>query len=177
MDMQRDAQHPKTDEELFAFLDGLGIKHTTKNHAPVFTVAESVALRDEIPGGHTKNLFLKDKKDNYFLLTVEENATVDLKTIHGVIGAASRVSFGKAEKLMEFLGVIPGSVTAFGAINDTGLNVKVIFDEELMTHDVINAHPLRNDATTSISSKDLLAFIKATGHEPHVLPLVLKVTA
>lgn len=173
MDMQRDAQQPKTDMDLFAFLDSLGIAHTTKEHAPVFTVAESVALRDEIPGGHTKNLFVKDKKDNYFLLTVEENATVDLKTIHGIIGAASRVSFGKPEKLMEYLGVIPGAVTAFGAINDTGLNVKVIIDEDLMGYDVINAHPLRNDATTSVAANDLLRFIAATGHEP----LVLKVTA
>jgi len=172
-DMQQDATPPKTDDELFAYLDSLGIAHKTMRHEPVFTVAESVALRDEIPGGHTKNLFLKDKKDSYFLLTVEENATVDLKSVHTVIGAASRVSFGKAEKLMEYLGVIPGSVTAFGAINDTGLNVKVIIDEELMGYDVINAHPLRNDATTSIGSKDLLRFIEATGHEP----LVLKVTS
>lgn len=172
-DMQQGATPPKTDDELFAYLDSLGIAHRTMKHAPVFTVAESVALRDEIAGGHTKNLFLKDKKDSYFLLTVEENATVDLKTVHTVIGAAGRVSFGKAEKLMEYLGVIPGSVTAFGAINDTGLNVKVIIDEGLMGYDVINAHPLRNAATTSIASKDLLRFIEATGHEP----LVLKVTS
>ncbi|MGE6784403.1 prolyl-tRNA synthetase associated domain-containing protein [Ensifer adhaerens] len=164
---------PKTAEDLFHFLDGLGIEHKTKNHEPVFTVAESVALRDEIPGGHTKNLFVKDKKDNYFLLTVEEHATVDLKTVHQVIGAASRVSFGKPEKLMEYLGVIPGAVTAFGAINDTQGNVRVILDEELMKFDIVNCHPLSNDATTSIASKDLLRFMEATGHEP----LVLKVTA
>ena len=164
---------PKTDKDLFQFLDGLGITHTTKEHAPVFTVAESVALRDEIPGGHTKNLFVKDKKDNYFLMTVEEHATVDLKTIHSVIGAASRVSFGRPEKLMEYLGVIPGAVTAFGIINDAGKSVKIIVDEALMQFDTINCHPLRNDATTSIGSKDLLRFIEATGHEP----LVLKVTA
>ena len=173
MDVTSDIQQPKTDGDLFAFLDSLGIAHATKTHAPVFTVAESVALRDEIPGGHTKNLFLKDKKDNYFLLTVEENASVDLKTIHTVIGAASRVSFGKPEKLMEYLGVIPGAVTAFGIINDTGRNVKLILDENLMQNDVINAHPLRNDATTSIGAGDLLRFIEATGHEP----LVLKVTS
>ncbi len=99
---------PKTREDLFAFLDSLGIAHKTKDHPPVFTVAESVSLRDEIPGGHTKNLFVKDKKDNFFLLTVEENASVDLKTVHHLIGAASKVSFGKPEKLMEFLGVAPG---------------------------------------------------------------------
>ncbi|KQW34456.1 MULTISPECIES: prolyl-tRNA synthetase associated domain-containing protein [unclassified Ensifer] len=164
---------PKTADELFRFLDDLGIEYSTKKHEPVFTVAESVALRDEIPGGHTKNLFVKDKKDNYFLLTVEEHATVDLKTVHQVIGAASKVSFGKPEKLMEYLGVIPGAVTALGAINDTGGNVKVIIDEELMKFDVINCHPLSNDATTSIGSNDLLRFMEATGHEP----LVLKVTA
>ena len=172
MRIMRESQ-PKTAEDLFNFLDGLGIEHKTKNHAPVFTVAESVALRDEMPGGHTKNLFVKDKKDNYFLLTVEEHATVDLKTVHQVIGAASRVSFGKPEKLMEYLGVIPGAVTAFGAINDTQGNVKVILDEELMKFDIVNCHPLSNDATTSIASRDLLRFMEATGHEP----LVLKVTA
>lgn len=166
-------KQPKTREDLFAFLDGLGIAHKTTDHAPVFTVAESVALRDEIPGGHTKNLFVKDKKDNYFLMTVEEHATIDLKTIHTIIGGASKVSFGKPEKMMEYLGVIPGSVTAFGLINDTGFNVKVIIDEDLMKEDIINCHPLSNDATTSISTKDLLRFMEATGHEP----LVLKVTS
>ena len=164
---------PKTRADLFSFLDGLGIPHKTMDHEPVFTVAESVALRDEIPGGHTKNLFVKDKKDNFFLLTVEENAVVDLKSVHTVIGAASKVSFGKPEKLMEYLGVIPGSVTAFGAINDTGNNVTFILDEELMKNDVINGHPLSNDATTSIGRDDLVRFIEATGHTP----LVLKVTA
>ena len=91
---------PKSPEELFAFLQGLGIEVTTRTHEPLFTVTDSQRLRGEIPGAHTKNLFLKDKKDNYFLLTVEEEATVDLKSVHQVIGAASRVSFGKPEALM-----------------------------------------------------------------------------
>lgn len=170
--MMPDAQ-PKTPDDLFLFLDGLGIAHRTMRHQPVFTVAESVALRDEIPGGHTKNLFVKDRKDNYFLLTVEENAVVDLKTVHTVIGAAGKVSFGRPEKLMEYLGVIPGAVTAFGVINDTGGNVRIVIDEDLMKEEIVNCHPLANDATTSIASRDLLRFIEATGHEP----LVLKVTA
>ena len=163
---------PKTRQDLFAFLDGIGIAHSTKDHAPVFTVAESVALRDEIPGGHTKNLFVRDKKDRYFLLTVEENAAVDLKQVHTIIGASGRVSFGKPEKLMEYLGVIPGAVTALGAINDTGNNVTFVLDADLMHDDIINCHPLSNDATTSIGSADLLRFMEATGHKP----LVLKVT-
>ncbi len=164
---------PRTRQELFAFLDGLGIAHSTKDHAPVFTVAESVALRDEIPGGHTKNLFVKDKKDRYFLLTVEENAAVDLKQVHTIIGASGRVSFGRPEKLMEYLGVIPGSVTALGAINDIGNNVTFVLDADLMQDEIINCHPLSNDATTSIGRADLIRFMEATGHKP----LVLKVTS
>jgi Ala-tRNA(Pro) deacylase len=163
---------PKTAHDLFALLDGLGIEYTTTNHAPVFTVAESESLRDLIPGGHTKNLFVKDKKDQYFVVTVEENAVVDLKTVHKVIGASSRVSFGRPEKMLEFLGVVPGSVTVFGAINDTGNNVTFVLDSDLMTHDRINGHPLSNDATTTIGRDDLIRFFEATGHTP----LVLKVT-
>lgn len=163
---------PKTAADLFAFLDGLNIPHSTKYHEPVFTVAESHSLRDEIPGGHTKNLFVKDKKDQYFVLTVEEHAAVDLKTVHKVIGASSRVSFGKPEAMLDYLGVVPGSVTVFGAFNDAGNNVTFVLDEDLMTHDVINGHPLSNDATTSIGRDDLIRFLEATGHRP----LVLKVS-
>jgi Ala-tRNA(Pro) deacylase len=162
---------PKTPDELLAFLSELGIAVKTVTHPPLFTVADSQALRGEIPGGHTKNLFLRDKKDRYFLLTVEEDAEVDLKTIHQVIGASGRVSFGKPEKLLDYLGVTPGAVTAFGVVNDMENNVTIVLDEELMRHDPINAHPLTNEATTSIGRDDLLRFIKATGHEPLVLKL------
>jgi Ala-tRNA(Pro) deacylase len=156
-------------KELLDHLQNLGIEVTTVEHPPLFTVADSQGLRGEIPGGHTKNLFLKDKKDNVFLVTVEEDAVVDLKSIHQVIGAASRVSFGKPEKLLEYLGVIPGSVTVFGAINDRDHNVQVIIDADLMKYDVINGHPLTNEATTSIRREDLITFLKSTGHEPRIL--------
>ena len=162
---------PKTPDDLFAFLAELGISVTTVTHPPLYTVADSQALRGDIPGGHTKNLFLKDRKDQYFLLTVEEEATVDLKAIHTQIGAASRVSFGKPEALMELLGVIPGAVTAFGVINDTENRVRLFIDEALLRHDVINAHPLTNEATTAIAAQDLLRFAKATGHDPVILKL------
>ena len=161
----------KTREDLIAFLDGLGIAVTTKEHPPVYTVEESKALRDEIPGGHTKNLFLKDKKGRHFLLTVEEDAVIDLKTVHAKIGASGRVSFGKPEQLMAYLGVIPGAVTAFGVINDEDHAVTLIFDEALVAHDVINAHPLANDATTSIATADMKRFVEATGHAWQVLNL------
>lgn len=164
---------PKSRDELFAFIDSLGIAVSTKEHPPLFTVADSQALRGEIAGGHTKNLFLKDKKDNFFLVTVDEEADVDLKQIHHLIGAASRVSFGKPEALLELLGVVPGAVTVFGLINDTEGRVKLVLDSTLMENEIVNAHPLINEATTSIAASDLLTFVKATGHEP----LVLKVSA
>jgi Ala-tRNA(Pro) deacylase len=159
----------RTPAELFAYLDKLGIEVSTVSHPPLFTVADSQALRGEIAGGHTKNLFLKDKKDNFFLVTVEEEAEVDLRQIHHVIGAASRVSFGKPEALMELLGVVPGAVTAFGLINDEKAVVKFVIDGALLKHETINAHPLTNDATTSIAAGDLLRFARATGHEPAIL--------
>ena len=162
---------PKGAEDLFAALDALGIAHSTKDHPAVFTVSESQSLRDAIPGGHTKNLFLKDKKDNFFLLTVEETAEINLKTVHTLIGARGRVSFGKPERLMEFLGVIPGAVTAFGVLNDTGNRIQVVLDEALMAHETINAHPLRNDATTSIGRDDLIRFLESTGHKPLIVAL------
>lgn len=164
---------PKTPEELFDFLDRLGIEVATVAHEALFTVKQSQSLRGQIVGGHTKNLFLKDRKGAFFLVTVEEEAAVDLKTIHAVIGASGRVSFGSPEMLMELLGVRPGAVTVFGAINDTAGRVKVVLDEGLMREATINAHPLTNEATTSIAREDLMAFLVATGHPPHVL----KVTA
>ena len=166
-----DAPTPVTRAALFERLDALGIAHSTKEHPPVFSVAESQALRDVIPGGHTKNLFLKDKKGRYFLVTVEESAVLDLKTIHTLIGAKGRVSFGKPEPLLALLGVTPGSVTAFGAINDTNGEVTVVLDENLMQNEIINAHPLSNDATTSIAREDLLRFLDSTGHTPLIVPL------
>jgi len=162
---------PKTPDELFSLLASLDIQVSTVRHPPLYTVAQSQALRGEIAGGHTKNLFLKDRKDAYYLLTVEEDAVVDLKQIHHLIGASGKVSFGKPEALMELLGVTPGAVTAFGVVNDTEGKVKLFLDEVLMRHEVINAHPLTNEATTSIRAEDLVRFARAVGHEPQILKM------
>jgi Ala-tRNA(Pro) deacylase len=162
---------PKSPQELMDFLGKLDIETSTIQHPPLHTVADSKALRGEISGGHTKNLFVKDKKDQYFLLTVDEDALVDLKTIHHVIGAASKVSFGRPEALLDLLGVTPGAVTVFGALNDAGGKVSVFLDADLMQNDIINGHPLVNDATTSIRRDDLVKFLRATGHEPRILKL------
>lgn len=159
---------PATRDDLFARLDQLGIVTTTVEHEPLFTVEQSKALRGDLPGGHCKNLFLKDKKGALWLVVTLEDAVVDLKALPARIGAA-RISFGNAALLEEVLGVTPGSVTPFGLINDTGQRVTVVLDEAMMARDPLNYHPLVNDATTAIASADLLAFIRSCGHEPKIL--------
>jgi Ala-tRNA(Pro) deacylase len=159
---------PATPDDLFAFLDGLEIAHTTVRHAPLFTVEESRALRGTITGGHTKNLFLKDKRGALFLVVAEEEARIALNALHRVLGASGRFSFASAEQMQEWLGVTPGSVTPFAVINDTDHRVTVILDAALMRHDRLNFHPLRNTMTTGIASDDLIHFLQATGHEPRI---------
>ena len=160
---------PTSPDALFARLAELGISVATVSHPALHTVEESRALRGEIAGGHIKNLFVKDKKGKVFLIVVEEDATVDLKTIHTLIGGSGRVSFGKPELLMKLLGVRPGSVSPFGLINDTGGIVTCILDENLMRHDVLNCHPLVNTMTTSIPRDDLKRFIESTGHTANIV--------
>ncbi len=154
--------------DLAAYLETLKIATTTVEHPPLFTVEESRALRGNIPGGHTKNLFLKDKKGRVFLVVAEEDAAIDMKSLYKRIDSA-RLSFGKPELLAQLFGVIPGAVTPFGAINDVEGRVTVILDEALMRHDRLNFHPLENTATTSITRDDLVAFLRHTGHEPLIL--------
>ena len=157
--------------DLFAFLDRLGIPHTTVNHPPVFTVEESRDLRGRIPGGHSKNLFLKDKKDALYLVVASEAAAIDLKGLHRRLGASGRFSFGSAPLLMEVLGVIPGAVTPFAAMNDTAGRVSVVLETALMANGLINFHPLDNSMTTTIARDDLVRFLEATGHKPRIEPL------
>ncbi len=160
---------PLSPQDLLNTLSKLDIETTTHEHEAVFTVEESSKIKQEIPGGHTKNLFLKDKKGNFFLIVAEGSAQIKLNTIHGLIGAKGRVSFGKAEALMELLGVKPGAVTAFAPINDTQNKVSVIIDEPLLRYDLINCHPLTNEMTTTISKESLLQFLKHINHEPQII--------
>lgn len=156
--------------DLLAFLERLGIATEVVEHPPLLTVEQSRMLRGRIAGAHTKNLFLKDKKGAVFLLVAEEDAGIEMKSLHGRIGSA-RLSFGRPELLAELLGVIPGAVTPFGAINDAAGKVTVILDQALMRHEQLNFHPLDNSATTTIGRDDLVAFLRATGHEPRILPV------
>jgi Ala-tRNA(Pro) deacylase len=160
-----------TPDSLLAAFDALSIPHETVTHPPLFTVEQSRLLRGEMPGAHTKNLFLKDKKGKLFLVTAVENTVIDLKRLHETIGGSGRVSFGSAEQLVAHLGVTPGSVTAFAVINDTAHQVTMILDERLGTFERINGHPLINTMTTGISYADLIRFLDSTGHTPQVLKI------
>src|ERR1043165_5140563 len=156
------AHLPATDTELFARLDALGIAHKTYEHPPVFTVEESRAACAHVPGCHTKNLFLKDRKDSLWLVVAREELRIDLNALAKQLGMA-RLSFGSAELLIETLGVPPGSVTPFAIINDRETIVRVVLDESMLALDPLNFHPLRNDRTTAISPDGLLKFVRATG--------------
>jgi Ala-tRNA(Pro) deacylase len=159
---------PTTPEQLFAALDALGIRHSTVKHPPLFTVEQSRALRGQIPGGHTKNLFLRDKKQALYLVVTLEDAEIELKSLHRLLGASGRFSFGSADLLREVWGVIPGAVTPFGAINDKDGRVTVVLDAAMMEHPIINFHPLVNTMTTSIAREDLVKFLESTGHVPRI---------
>lgn len=160
---------PLSPREMLNLLDSLGMETTTREHEAVFTVEESAKIRQNIPGGHTKNLFLKDKKGNFFLIVAEGTARIKLNSVHGLIGAKGRVSFANADALMELLGVKPGSVTAFAPVNDTTRQVSVIIDEPLLRYDLINCHPLTNEMTTTISKNDLLRFLDHIDHPPQIV--------
>jgi len=159
---------PKTPADLFAALDSLAITHTTVKHPPLFTVDEARSLRGSVPGGHTKNLFLRDKKSSLYLVVALEDALIDLKGLHRLLGATGRFSFGSADLLREVWGVAPGSVTPFGAINDTEGRVTVVLDAAMMEHELLNYHPLDNTMTTTIGRADLIKFLRSTGHEPRI---------
>ena len=161
---------PTSPDQLLARLAELGLKTRTVTHPPVFTVEEAKALRGELPGAHIKNLFLRNQKGRMWLVVAEEDRPIDLKALGDVLGAG-RLSFGSPDRLMTYLGVIPGAVTPFGIVNDKDNQVKVVIDKEVLAHDPVNAHPLCNDRTTAISPQDLMAFFAACNHAPDVVDL------
>jgi Ala-tRNA(Pro) deacylase len=155
---------------LFARLEELGIRSTTIEHAPMFTVAQSTGLRVTIPGAHTKNLFLADKDRRLVLVVAKDDTRVDLKALAKRLGIG-RLSFGSAALLEQVLGVPAGSVTPFALINDTAARVIVVVDRALTDFAEVSCHPLENSATTTLATGDLLRFIEATGHRPAILEL------
>ncbi len=158
----------KTRADLIAFLDAQGIAHSTLDHPAVFRVGEGDEIKAALPGGHSKNLFLKDARGQLWLISALGETVIDLKTLHHVIGSG-RLSFGNAELMAETLGVTPGSVTAFGLINDTRRRVRFVLDAALARADPVNFHPLTNTATTAVSQADFRRFLAALGVEPLIV--------
>ena len=157
-------------DDLLAELDRLGITHVTLRHPAVYTVEESLKVVGELPGGHFKNLFLRDKPGRMWIVVMPAERTIDLKRLAALLGT-SRLSFASADRMARFLGVGAGAVTPFAVINDHTGEVTVILDKELLARDRINLHPLENTATTGIAPAGLIRFLEAVGHPPQILAL------
>ncbi|MBL4802392.1 MAG: hypothetical protein JKY45_10905 [Emcibacter sp.] len=161
---------PASEQDLLDCFRKLGIKTTTVRHPPLHSVTESRHLRGEIAGGHCKSLFLKDKKGQYLLVILEEDRTLDMVGLFksGKL-PIKRLSFANAETMKNMLGITPGSVTPFCLINQVSEKLLVVLDKKMMENNLLNYHPLHNEATTTISAPDLIKFITYFGFEPHVM--------
>jgi Ala-tRNA(Pro) deacylase len=159
---------PATPQDLYAFLEAQGIGWRTLEHRAVFSVAEGEDVKARLPGGHSKNLFLKDAKGRLWLVCALDQTAIDLKRLPGVIGSA-RLSFGSEILMAEALGVKPGSVTVFALINDDRRRVTLVLDAALLQPERINFHPLVNTASTTISQDGLKRFLEALGLAPLVV--------
>lgn len=161
---------PATRDDLLARLERLGIATETVEHPPLFTVADAKSHRENLHGVHFKNLFLKDRKGGLWLVVCLEDRRVDLNALSRRLGAP-RFSFGKAELLLEVLGVTPGAVTPFALVNDPDARVRLVLDQGAMVDLPLHFHPLENTATTRISAEGLVAFCRDTGHDPVISPI------
>ncbi len=157
-----------TPGQLFAFLDRLGIAHSTVSHPPLFTVEDGRDWRDKIPGLHCKNLFLKDRDGRFWLVLMPADKRARLGLVEKRVGAA-RLSFGKPEALLDIMGLTPGAVTPFGLMNDRARRLSVIVDVDLMAAEWVNFHPLHNAASTTLRPADLMTFIASLGFEPQTV--------
>ena len=153
---------------LLDWFAGQGLGAVTHDHPPVFRVEEGHEIKAALPGAHTKNLFLKDKRQRLWLLSARQDTVIDLKTAHRLIGA-DRLSFGNEALMHATLGVRPGSVTAFGLINDADRRVTFVLDHRLAEADIVNFHPLTNSATTAMAQADFRRFLDLADHPPRIV--------
>ncbi|WP_396595036.1 prolyl-tRNA synthetase associated domain-containing protein [Brevundimonas sp. R86498] len=155
-------------DSLLAWMAGRGIDQTTVDHPAVFRVEEGLELKASLPGAHTKNLFLKDKKAQLWLISARQDTVIDLKAAPKVIGS-DRLSFGNETLMWETLGVRPGSVTALGLINDVERRVRFVLDRRLWEADIVNFHPLTNTATTALRQMGFRQFLAEIRCDPVVI--------
>ncbi len=159
---------PVTQDALFSYLDQLGVAHSTIGHPALFTVEDGRQWHDRIPGLHCKNLFLKARDGQLFLVLMPADKRAMLGLLEKRLGCA-RLSFGKPDLLLDVMGLTPGSVTPFGLLNDIGRRLSVVVDIDLHAAETVNFHPLRNDASTTLSSAGLMIFIRSLGYAPIVV--------
>ena len=157
---------PISSGEMLAILEGKGIGYELHTHPPLRTVEDSQSLRGQIEGAHIKNLYLRDGKKRNYLVVAAEDKAIDLKQLGADIGAG-RLSFGSADRLMQFLGVRPGAVSPLTLTNDKDNSVTLVLDKNLMSAEKINVHPLVNDKTITLKMTDLLQYLEGTGHLEH----------
>jgi len=163
-----DGSQPATPADVEARLTALDVDFHSVTHPPMLTVGDSQQFRDDVPGGYSKNLFLRNKNGRMWLVTLEENRQVDLRRLGDSIGAG-RVSFASPTRLMHYLGVIPGAVTPLAVINDTGNHVSAVIDSVLLQETTVHFHPCRNTMTTSISPAGLLTYMRSFDHDPTLI--------
>ena len=163
-------------EDLLKFLDYNNIKFNEYSHKPLYTVEDSKKMRGKIDGAHTKNLFLKDKKGNFFLLTCIENKNIDLKKIK-IFFNVKNLSFGSEIYLDQLLKLKPGAVSPMGLINDTKKEIKFYLDNDILKEKTVNFHPLVNIFTLNLKVEDFLNFLKLINVRLHLIDLkVYKLT-
>lgn len=159
---------PTSPQQLMDKLDALSIPYELHEHEAVFTVAESEAVDKQIDAHHTRNMYLRTKKKENFLVTLTHDTPIDLKKLEDIIGV-KRFSFGSPDRLMEYLGVYPGSVTPLAMVNATPGDIEIILEEKMMQADKVAYHPLLNTMTVVITPADLIRFLKECGHTPRIL--------
>jgi len=165
-----DEPHKFSPDSLIDYMKKAGIKYALFSHNPVYTVAEAEKVSAEIPGLHTRNLFLKDKKGNMVLITLGHETPIDLKKLSVLLGMG-RFSFGSPERLWTYLGVRPGSVTPLAILNNKDFNVRMILEKNMMENEIINVHPLDNSMTISFSPQDLLTILEKNAITPQIMDL------
>lgn len=170
MDNSGEKAGPITPDQLLASLNAQNIDFELHRHRAVFSVAESEDLDAAIPGAHTRNLFVRDKRENMFLITLLSDTKIDLSKLADLIGAG-RLSFGSPDRLMKYLGVTPGSVTPFSIMNDRDHKVTLVLDAEMMTKDIVNYHPLINTMTVGLSPASLMKFLENCRVTPQIIDL------
>lgn len=153
---------------LYDLFETAGISYETRDHPAVFTVEEGKDIKAALPGGHTKNLFLKDKTGEYILVCAIGTTPIRLNKLHKELGT-KRLSFGPEDALYEYLGVRPGSVTLFSLLHDMDQRVRLVLDKALFEPEKVWFHPLRNTASTAIASRDILTFAQAVSHPPTLI--------